>query len=116
MPSEKRKNQRYQSEAKARIAGLDRGDAFLKDLSIIGCCLVFGMPIDVKPGTQYEIEIFPEEVSGIGIFEILAETKWIHVSDNSMELGFGILESPKGKHFQRYVDYLAWRSGQEHQR
>jgi hypothetical protein len=31
----------------------------------------------------------------------------------SCDVGFQILESPKGKEFQRFVDYLAWRSSAE---
>ena len=110
MHLEKRKNLRYQSLANARIEGLDSGEILLKDLSIIGCRLTCPLRVDVKSGGRYEVEIIPEEVSGIGKFTITAESKWSHNSENSTEFGFAILESPKGKQFQRYVDYLAWRA------
>jgi hypothetical protein len=38
------------------------------------------------------------------------ESKWIHAAGYSCEIGFSILESPKGRSFQHYVDYLSWRS------
>ena len=110
MSSEKRKKSRYQSQAKARIVGLDCGEVLLKDLSILGCRLTSDKHIEVEPSTRFEIEIIPEEIADIGKFEIIAESKWINDKENSAELGFAILESPKGRQFQRYVDYLAWRS------
>ena len=108
---EQRKNTRYQAHAKARVVGFDCGECEVKDLSIIGCCVTSAKQVDVKPGAQYEIDIIPEKAASIGKFEILAETKRVNSMENSTELGFSILKSPKGKHFQRYVDYLAWRSG-----
>ena len=111
MPTEQRKSARYQTHAKARIVGLDCGECVLKDLSIVGCCVTSAKQVDVKSGVQYAVDITPEKDAHIGRFEILAETKRIHSMEDSTELGFSILKSPKGKHFQRYVDYLAWRSG-----
>jgi hypothetical protein len=56
------------------------------------------------------MNILPEENSGIGSFELVVECKWIHTADYSCDIGFVIIKSPKGKTFQRYVDYLSWRS------
>ena len=108
--SELRKNKRYQTIAKAKIKGIDYGETVLKDLSITGCCLESTVQLDIKPGTKHKIEIIPENAANIRKFELTAEAVWIHGGSYSMELGFIILESPKGKLFQRYVDYLAWRS------
>jgi hypothetical protein len=38
-----------------------------------------------------------------------AEARWIRVNVNTSEAGFMIIDSPKGKQFQNYVDYLSWR-------
>jgi hypothetical protein len=38
------------------------------------------------------------------------EARWVRGGDYSCEVGFSITASPKGKAFQRYVDYLSWRS------
>ncbi|MCL2832491.1 MAG: PilZ domain-containing protein [Treponema sp.] len=110
MLSENRKNKRYRSIAKAKINGADYGEILLKDLSITGCCLESTVYIDMNPNARYKIEIIPEATAGIGKFELIAESKWIHGDGYSTEFGFSILESPKGKLFQRYVDYLAWRA------
>ena len=107
---EKRNKHRYPSLAKAKVIGVDCGETLLKDLSIIGCCLASAGDGEVKPGNHYKIEIIPEEAAEIGKFDIIAELKRSKHEDNTIELGFAILESPKGKQFQRYVDYLAWRS------
>ena len=108
--SDKRKNQRYQSIAKALINGVDYGDILLKDLSITGCCLEGTIHIDVKPGVKQKIEIIPEAAAGIGKFELTVESVWVLNGGYSTEYGFNILESPKGSQFQRYVDYLSWRA------
>jgi len=110
MPSENRKNARYQTLAKARIEGVTDADALLKDLSITGCCLESTVYMDVKPETQYKIQVTPESAAQIGPFELMAESRWSRVSGYSNEIGFFIVASPKGRLFQRYVDYLVWRS------
>jgi hypothetical protein len=107
---EKRKNTRYRSRARASIPGIFEGDAILKDISITGCSIEYTVQVDVKPNTKYTIQIFPEGASGIGQFDILTECRWFRGAGNSYEIGFMIIESPKGKQFQRYVDYLTWQS------
>jgi hypothetical protein len=107
---EKRKALRYPTLAQAQIEGISGGETLLKDLSIIGCCVESTAYMEIKLNTQYKIEVVPEAASGIGKFELLAESKWLHTSGYSCEIGFAILESPKGRAFQRYVDYLSWRS------
>jgi hypothetical protein len=110
MSDERRKDTRYQSLAKAIIEGSDSGEALLKDLSITGCNIESeGLP-HVKTGARYKIEVFPESASNIGKFELKAELVWIENKAGPAKCGFNILKSPKGKFFQNYVDYLAWRS------
>jgi hypothetical protein len=106
---ENRKSLRYQTLARARIEGTE-GETLLKDLSITGCCVECTMYMDIQPNAQYKIAVFPETAAGIGEFELLAESKWVRTSGYSCEIGFAILKSPKGRLFQRYVDYLSWRS------
>lgn len=107
---EKRKSTRYHSQARASIPGVFEGDAILKDLSVTGCCIEYTVQVDVKPNTQYTIQVIPEEDSGIEPFHILTECRWFRGVGSSYEIGFMIIESPKGKQFPRYVDYLTWQS------
>jgi hypothetical protein len=107
--TEKRKSRRYPSIARVQIPGAFSGDALLKDLSITGCRIECTMHVDLAEKTDYKIILFPEDNTGIGSFEFLAECKWLRPGAYACEIGFAIKESPKGKDFQKYVDYLSWR-------
>jgi hypothetical protein len=67
------------------------------------------MYVDIKPNVTYKIEIIPESDSHIGRFELSAESRWVRDGGYSFEAGFQVTASPKGRQFQRYVDYLSWR-------
>jgi hypothetical protein len=110
---ENRKNPRYRTLARARIPGLLEGENLLKDLSITGCCVECTVHTDIQPGSHYQLEIVPEAASRIGNFQLLVERMWLHSGGYSSDVGFRIVASPKGKQFQRYVDYLSYRSTQK---
>jgi hypothetical protein len=107
---EKRKNIRYRAQARASIAGVFESGGLLKDISITGCCIECTMRVNIRPESQYTIQISPDQSSEIGDFDLLVEARWVRPRGDSCEMGFMIIESPKGKQFQRYVDYLAWRA------
>ena len=97
--------------AHARISKIMEGDNnLLKDLSITGCCIECTALADIQPDTRYLLEVQPERASHIGAFELQVERKWVRNAGYSTELGFSIISSPKGKQFQRYVDYLSYRN------
>jgi hypothetical protein len=68
------------------------------------------MYIDIKPNIEYKVEILPESQAQIGGFDLMVSSRWIKTSAYSCEIGFAVISSPKGKLFQRYVDYISWRS------
>jgi hypothetical protein len=107
---EQRRNIRYPTLARVRIPDVFKGEAFLKDLSITGCCIECTMHIDIQIKFPYKIEVLPETASAIDKFDLSVESCWIRAGGYSREIGFLITASPKGKLFQRYVDYLVWRS------
>jgi hypothetical protein len=109
--ADKRKSRRYPSIAKVQIAGAFSGEALLKDLSITGCRIECTMHVDVHENTSYVVTVCPEENAGIGRFDLTAECKWHRPGDYSCDIGFDITASPRGKDFQKYVDYLSWRQG-----
>jgi hypothetical protein len=86
------------------------GENFLKDLSVTGCCVECTAYSEIKPNIQYQLEIEPESAADIGSFQLSVETIWIRTGSYTGEVGFSIIASPKGKLFQRYVDYLGYRS------
>ncbi|MDR2020073.1 MAG: PilZ domain-containing protein [Treponema sp.] len=106
----KRRSARYYSLAAARIPSVSGGEALLKDLSVTGGCIEYTMFADVQTGMQYKLEVVPEAASNVESFDLTIEVRWIHSEGYACSIGFAILASPKGKLFQRYVDYLAWRS------
>jgi len=107
--TDQRKSERFQTIAKVIIDGNNKVETVLKDISVTGCCVVCPAFSEIELSSKYELEITPESSANIGLFELIVESKWIKTGGNSFEIGFFILESPKGKHFQRYVDYLSWR-------
>ena len=107
---ENRKNPRFRTLALARIPGILEGENSLKDISITGCCIECSSAADLQPDTQYQMEIEPESASHIGSFQLMVEQKWICSKNKNTEIGFIIKASPKGKQFQYYIDYLAYRN------
>ena len=106
---ERRVNTRYQTLAKVKIEDAESGEILLKDISVTGCCVECTTYVEIKLNMQYTLKVIPESITKIGDFDLLVESKWIRPSGDSYEIGFNIIESPKGKHFQRYVDYLSLR-------
>jgi hypothetical protein len=105
-----RTSPRYNTIARARIPGVLEGDNLVKNLSITGCCMECTAFCDIKPNTQYDIVIQPEAAADIGEFDLHVECRWIRNGDYYSDVGFLVIASPKGKRFQRYVDYLTYHS------
>jgi hypothetical protein len=107
---DKRKTARYPTLARALLPAVFDGEALLKDLSITGCCVEYTMFVDIKVNAKYTLKIIPDSAAKIAPFELEVESRWVRAGGYSCEIGFNIIVSPKGRDFQRYVDYLAWRS------
>jgi len=106
---EQRNHIRFKALAKVRILDTNLGEALLSDLSITGCKVECTSYAGFELKKQYKLEIIPESDADIGVFELQVESMWIETADYSCEIGFSIIGSPKGKLFERYVDYLSWR-------
>ena len=104
-----RRSPRYRTMAHAQISGVLEGECLLRNISITGCCVECSDAADIQPNAQYQLKIKPEGSSHIGSFQLEVECKWVRNDRDAAELGFAIIASPKGKKFQRYVDYLAYR-------
>jgi hypothetical protein len=105
-----RKTTRYDTLARAVIPGGFEGDALLKDLSVAGCRVESTTLMQMTPGKKCSVLVKPEAASGVDGFDIEAEVRWVREHGGVWEAGLFILKSPKGKFFQRYVDYLAYRA------
>jgi len=107
--SDGRRSPRYRSLARVQISGVLEGECLLRNISITGCCVECTGMADIQSNARYQLNIKPEGVSHIGSFQLEVECKWIRNDNYAAEIGFAIIASPKGKKFQRYVDYLAYR-------
>ena len=107
---ESRNQVRFSTLARAKVQGLHEGEALLRDLSVTGCRLEFSAAVALGEGARYRITVSPESAANVEPFELEVESRWCRAGYDSYEIGFSIVASPKGKSFQRYVDYLAWRS------
>jgi len=109
---EQRKNSRFLTVAKVEIKELSKEEFQLKDLSVTGCRIEYPLDTEIKLNMPLSLKICPEKEAKVKPFSITAEAKWLRVNSSSCEAGFMITESPKGRQFQNYVDYLSWRYSQ----
>ena len=96
--------------SQVQIAKILEGENLLKDISVTGCRVECTIVPDIHVNSQYKLKIEPEAISRINSFMLETECKWIRSDGYSTEVGFNIISSPKGRQFQNYVDYLAYRS------
>lgn len=106
---DQRKNIRYETTARVIIEGVSKEKALLKDISVTGCRVESPASAAISLNQRYRLKVIPESDAEIGQFFLTAECMWAGTEADSCGFGFNIVESPKGKQFQRYVDYLSWR-------
>ncbi|MDR2176589.1 MAG: PilZ domain-containing protein [Treponema sp.] len=106
---ERRSHIRYRTFAKVKFRGIMEQESLLKDISITGCCVECTSLADIQVNSSYTLEIIPEVSSKISHFNLEVKAVWINVTGYSGDVGFVITASPRGKLFQRYVDYLSWK-------
>jgi hypothetical protein len=107
-----RKSIRYGTIGKAQITDAPKCKFIVKNLSITGCCLeCITTSNKLKTSEKYKVNIEPERKAHIHKFELEVECIWVRNGEDYNEFGFEIYSFPKGKNFQNYVDYLAYRTG-----
>ena len=110
--NEKRKHVRYTTTANIRLAGDDYPAYFLKDISIAGCCIKYpaDQAVVFRLNEEYTVTLLPEPEAMVKSFDLKLEPCWIDDKDGFHEAGCFITGFPKGKLYQRFADYLAWRA------
>jgi hypothetical protein len=108
-----RSHVRYRTYAKVKIRGIMEQQSLLKDISVTGCRVECTALADICIDSTYTLEVIPEPGSKIGRFDLEVKVVWISTADYSGDVGFVITASPKGKLFQRYVDYLSWKGNRD---
>jgi hypothetical protein len=114
-PGYHRSHVRYRTFARVKFQGQVGKENLLKNISVLGCCVECTSLADMRIDSQYVLEVIPETASGIGYFDLEVKAVWIQATGYSGDVGFTITASPKGKLFQRYVDYLSWRDAKQQQ-
>jgi hypothetical protein len=113
--SEYRFHTRYRSFARVKFQGQIGKENILKNISIVGCCVECTSLADIHVDGLYVLEVMPEAAARIGHFDLEVKAVWIRAAGYSGDVGFAITASPKGRLFQRYVDYLSWRDAKQPQ-
>ncbi|MCL2880707.1 MAG: PilZ domain-containing protein [Treponema sp.] len=109
---ENRKNQRFKSTAHVHIPNLSEDENLLKDLSISGCRIECPAFTKIQLNMIYQLEIIPEKSANTEMFVLEALPRWIRAIGAIGEIGFNVINSPKGRQFQNYVSYLTYRTAQ----
>jgi hypothetical protein len=108
-----RSHTRYQTYGKVKFRGVMEQESLLKDISVTGCRVECTSLADIQVDSTYTLEVIPEAKSRIGRFDLEVKAVWISLAGYSGDVGFIITASPKGKLFQRYVDYLSWKGSRQ---
>ena len=106
---EQRKDTRYETLVKVQIEGKDDIETYLKDISVTGCRVECKAFPNIEYNAMYKLKITPENTPHTEAFVLEVIPRWVRAGNYSCEIGFFIMEFPKGKQFQSYVDFLAWR-------
>ena len=109
---DQRKTMRMDTLARVVIKGHNNEEILLRDISVTGCRLGCPLNTQIELNIRYFLEIVPEGITKIDAFELIVESKWKKDCSDSFDIGFFILEFPRGIQFQNYVDYLSWRYNQ----
>jgi hypothetical protein len=113
--SDQRSHVRHRAFARVKFRGHVGEENLLKDISVTGCRVECSSLANMQLDTAYVLEVIPEAGAKIGRFELEAQAVWIYPAGYSGDVGFRITASPKGKLFQRYVDYLSWQEKRQTQ-
>ncbi|MDR0399956.1 MAG: PilZ domain-containing protein [Treponema sp.] len=111
--AESRFHTRYRGFARVKFQGQVGKDNILKNISVVGCCVECTSVADIQVDNVYVLDVIPEAAARIGHFELEVKAVWIRAEGYSGDVGFSILASPRGKLFQRYVDYLSWQDDKD---
>jgi hypothetical protein len=64
----------------------------------------------MQPGEQYTIEITPVAESGITVFSVKVEARWVKSEVDRFNVGFLIVKSAAEKYLAKYIDSLQAQS------
>jgi hypothetical protein len=96
---------RYICVVRVGINGFE-GEAVLKNISAGGFLMESRTYAAIRAGERYTMRIKPEAASGVAIFELEVEVRWIQSTEKKFSAGFLVVRPPADRSFEKYVDYV----------
>jgi hypothetical protein len=101
--TERRKEGRYESMVHIRIQGFD-GYALIRNINSSGFCMASKTYVALNRGEIHQMQIMPEEATGISTIELEVEVRWTRTTEKTFAAGFQILQSNSA--LRAYISYL----------
>jgi hypothetical protein len=96
---------RYACVVRVGINGFE-GEAVLRNISSGGFLMESRTYAAITVGDHYTIRIKPEAASGMALFELEVEVRWIQSTETRFSAGFLVMKHPADKSFDNYLDYV----------
>jgi hypothetical protein len=96
---------RYTCVVKVGINGFE-GEAALKNISTGGFLMESKTYAAITVGEHYTMRIKPEDASGMKLFELEVEVRWIQSTETKFSAGFLVVRPPADRSFEKYLDYI----------
>jgi hypothetical protein len=96
---------RYDCVVKVGINGFE-GEAVLKNVSNGGFLMESRTYAAITAGGHYTMQIKPEANSGLKLFELEVEVRWIRSTETKFSAGFLVVMYPVDRSFDKYLDYV----------
>jgi hypothetical protein len=96
---------RYNCVARVGINGFE-GEAALKNISTGGFLMQSRTYVAIRVGEHYTMRLKPEDASGIKLFELEVEVRWVQSTETSFSAGFLIVKQYIDRVFEKYIEYI----------
>jgi hypothetical protein len=108
-PAENPRPPRYASLARVGINGFE-GEAVLRNVSSGGFRMESRTYAAIGVGENYTMQVRPEDKSGIPVFDLEVEARWVKSTETSFNSGFLVTKAPAGRVLEKYIDYIKTRN------
>jgi hypothetical protein len=96
---------RYTCVVRVGINGFE-GEAILRNISTGGFLMESRTYAAITTGEHYTMQIKPDAASGVNIFELEVEVRWIQSTETKFSAGFLVVRPPTDRSFEKYIDYV----------
>ncbi|MFP3090813.1 PilZ domain-containing protein [Treponema sp. TIM-1] len=100
---------RYGCLVRVGINGFE-GEAILRNISSGGFLMESRTYAAIAVGDHYTMQIKPEAASGVKLFELEVEVRWIQSTETKFSAGFLVVRPPTGRTFEKYLDHIKTQS------